>query len=103
MGYQPSELNCLYSEYREKYKDRYKLMTGSREFLPNCAEKFWIKYRLNKPKVWIDKSIPEQPEKGFWSLMGHKEYSDEEWAKKCFIEFVDKNEKNKIDNSREVE
>ena len=104
MGCQPSEINKKYEQYKNKYKNKYRLMYGNNKLQSMIAltvvRGYWIEESSRQLKTFTQvKSIPSEPQKGIFSIfgLGYTDYNKEEWAKKIFIEFIQKQESVEIE------
>lgn len=91
MNTKASNLEQEYTRLKEKHKDRFRLVYG-KPMRGSSKEEYYIEYcygrMLNR---WaLREFIKPQPQTGILSIfnLGHYEYTNEEWAKKCFIEYV---------------
>ena len=116
MGYQSSKINTKYQLYKKKYKDKYRLIveesnsliTGYVAGFSDTTKRYAIQENKkptmspsNYKKMWHRiKIVPKQKQKGFLSIigLGYKEYTEEEYAIKYFIDYVDSQEQRKACN-----
>ena len=103
-------INKEYEKLKELNKKSYRLIHEAKKSLCVCTigtldenkKEYWIENKT-RSGIWIKcKQVEEQPQIGFLSVVGcgTLKYTNEQWAKKCFIDYV--NEQNKQEKTRIV-
>lgn len=93
MNTKTNNLEQEYTRLKEKHKDRFRLVYG-KPMRGSCKEEYYIEYCYGRMlNYWaLRELVRPQPQRGILSILnlGDYEYTVEQWAKKCFNEYVHK-------------